>query len=167
MQRAILHIKIAVTYDSLPRTIRALETAGFNPYKELFLLVDEWHVLFNSYSFRHTAIKNLLAEAAKFDRATYMTATPIEQEYVLEELKHLPICEINWPHLQEVKIRSRQTSKPAHYIVKECRKVLDKGLPHNLHIFVNSVEFTTKVIDLAKLTPEQVKVVCSVSGDNG
>ena len=29
------------------------------------------------------------------------------------------------------------------------------------------MEFTTKVIDLAKLTPEQVKVVCSVSGDNG
>lgn len=84
-------LKIAVTYDSLPRTIRALESAGFNPYKDLFLLVDEWHVLFNSYSFRHTAIKNLLAEAAKFDRATYMTATPIEQEYVLEELKH-PAC---------------------------------------------------------------------------
>lgn len=34
-------IKIAVTYDSLPRTIRALETAGLNPYKDLFLLVDE------------------------------------------------------------------------------------------------------------------------------
>ena len=34
-------LKIAVTYDSLPRTIRALETAGFNPYKDLFLLVDE------------------------------------------------------------------------------------------------------------------------------
>ena len=47
------------------------------------------------YSFRHTAIKNLLAEAANFERATYMTATPIEREYVLEELKHLPICEIN------------------------------------------------------------------------
>ena len=160
-------LKIAVTYDSVPRTIKALQSIGIDPYKDTFLLVDEWHVLFNSYSFRYTAIKNLLAEAAKFDRATYMTATPIEQEYVLEELKHLPVCEINWPHLQEVKIRSRQTSKPAHYIVKECRKVLDKGLPHNLHIFVNSVEFTTKVIDLAKLTPEQVKVVCSVSGDNG
>ena len=34
-------LKIAVTYDSLPRTIRALKTAGLNPYKELFLLVDE------------------------------------------------------------------------------------------------------------------------------
>lgn len=45
--------------------------------------------------------------------------------------------------------------------------MLDNQLPHNLHIFVNSVEFIAKVIDLAKLTPEQVKVVCSVSGDNG
>ena len=34
-------LKIAVTYDSLPRTIRALETAGLNPYKEMFLFVDE------------------------------------------------------------------------------------------------------------------------------
>lgn len=159
-------LKIAVTYDSLPRTIKALQSTGLNPYKELFLLVDEWHVLFNSYSFRHTAIKNLLAEAARFERATYMTATPIEREYVLEELKHLPICEINWPHLIEVNIRSRQTTKPDRYIVQECRKVLDKGLDYNLHIFVNSVEFIAKVIDLAKLAPEQVKTVCSTSGDN-
>ncbi len=69
--------------------------------------------------------------------------------------------------MQEVKIRSRQTSKPTQYIVKECRKVLDNDLPHNLHIFVNSVEFIAKVIDFAKLTPEQVKVVCSTSGANG
>lgn len=40
-------------------------------------------------------------------------------------------------------------------------------MPHNLHIFVNSVEFIAKTINLAKLTPEQAKVVCSVSGDNG
>lgn len=95
-----------------------------------------------------------------------MTATPIEREYILEELKHLPICEINWPHLTEIHVRSRQTSKPAQYIVKECRKILDSDLPYNLHIFVNSVEFIAKVIDLAKLTPDQVKVVCSTSGDN-
>lgn len=34
-------LKIAVTYDSLPRTIKALQSAGLDPYKELFLLVDE------------------------------------------------------------------------------------------------------------------------------
>ncbi len=34
-------LKIAVTYDSLPRTIRALQAAGLDPYKDIFLLVDE------------------------------------------------------------------------------------------------------------------------------
>lgn len=34
-------LKIAVTYDSLPRTIRALQAAGLDPYNDLFLLVDE------------------------------------------------------------------------------------------------------------------------------
>ena len=44
--------------------------------------------------------------------------------------------------------------------------MLDSRLEHNLHIFVNSVEFIAKVIDLAKLTPDNVKVVCSTSGEN-
>ena len=43
---------------------------------------------------------------------------------------------------------------------------MDGNLPYNLHIFVNSVEFIAKVIDMAKLIPDQVKVVCSTSGDN-
>ena len=88
-------LKIATTYDSLPRVVSALQRIGIDPYKELFLLVDEWHVLFNSYSFRYRAIRELLATAARFDRTTYMTATPIEREYVSEELRHLPTCEIN------------------------------------------------------------------------
>jgi len=82
-------LKIATTYDSLPRVVSALQSIGIDPYKELF------HVLFNSYSFRHRAIRELLATAARFDRATYMTATPIEREYMLEELRHLPTCEID------------------------------------------------------------------------
>ena len=61
-------LKIATTYDSLPRVVSALQSIGIDPYKELFLLVDEWHVLFNSYSFRHRAIRELLATAARFDQ---------------------------------------------------------------------------------------------------
>lgn len=34
-------LKIAVTYDSLPRVIAALQSIGIDPYQELFLLVDE------------------------------------------------------------------------------------------------------------------------------
>ena len=34
-------LKIAVTYDSVPRTIKALQSIGIEPYKDTFLLVDE------------------------------------------------------------------------------------------------------------------------------
>ena len=41
-------MKIAVTYDSLPRLLSAIESIGINPFKEVFLLVDEYHILFNA-----------------------------------------------------------------------------------------------------------------------
>lgn len=97
-------LKIAVTYDSLPRTVQALKAAGLNPYKDCFLLVDEWHALFDHYSFRYEAITRLLQEARNFERATYLSATPIERRYVLEELKHLPICEVRWPNLTNIEV---------------------------------------------------------------
>lgn len=86
---------------------------------------------------------------------------------MLDELRHLPVCEIIWPNLKQVHIRSRQTTKPTQYVVQECERVLNGGLPHNLHIFVNSVKFISNVIRRAAITPEQVKVVCSTSGDSG
>lgn len=46
--------------------------------------------MFNQYSFRNRAIRNLLATAKDFERVTYMSATPIEREYWLEELTGLP-----------------------------------------------------------------------------
>lgn len=83
-----------VTYNSLPRIIKTLEELGYNPYEDFYLLVDEWHILFNSYIFRKETIKNLLEEAPKFKEVTYMTATPIEDKYIFDEFKHLPIVEI-------------------------------------------------------------------------
>ena len=80
------------TYDAIPRVA---EVAGAEIYAKALLLVDEYHRLLFDYSFRHRAIRELLATAARFDRATYMTATPIEREYMLEELRHLPTCEID------------------------------------------------------------------------
>lgn len=88
-------LKIATTYDSLPKVIKALASVGIDAYKELFLLVDEWHVLFNSYVFRNEAIKELLYTANQFDKVTYMTATPIERAYILDELKHLPTTQVH------------------------------------------------------------------------
>ena len=62
-------------------------------------------------------------------------------------------------------MRSRQTNKPDKYVADECAKVLRDGLPHNLHIFVNSVKFIGQIIEHLNLTPDNTKVVCSTSGD--
>jgi len=50
--------------------------------------------LFNSYIFRKEAIVDVMKEAPKFREVTYMTATPIEEKYLFDEFKHLPIVEI-------------------------------------------------------------------------
>ena len=70
--------KIAVTYDSLERLVTVLSDNGINVFERFFLLVDEWHVLFNSYVFRNKAVKKVLSLARNFNEVTYMPATPVE-----------------------------------------------------------------------------------------
>ena len=67
---------------------------GIDVYQDFFLLVDEWHVLFKYYVFRNRAVKNVLGIAPHFKEVTYMTATPIEEEYLFKEIKHLSVIEI-------------------------------------------------------------------------
>ncbi len=73
--------KIATTYDSVPKVCSILSSLGYDPFGEMHLCVDEWHTLFNQYSFRNRAIRNLLATSKDFTRVTYMSATPIERAY--------------------------------------------------------------------------------------
>ena len=74
-------LKIAVTYDSLPKVCKILSKLGFDPYTESHLVIDEWHILLNAYLYRNEAVKGLLDVAKRFDRITYISATPIERKY--------------------------------------------------------------------------------------
>ena len=82
--------KIMTTYDSVPKVCGILTSLGYDPYETMHLCIDEWHLLLNQYSFRNRAIRNLLETARDFDRVTYMSATPIERRYWLEELADMP-----------------------------------------------------------------------------
>lgn len=75
--------KIIGTYDSLQRL--------FNfPILDYFLLVDEYHIFFNAYSFRNDAITFVLQNFSSFKSYCFMTATPLDENIILEEIKHLP-----------------------------------------------------------------------------
>ena len=104
--------KILVTYDSLERLITLLLEKGIDVYNDYYLLVDEWHILFNSYAFRNQAVKRVLDYSRSFKEVTYMTATPIEDEFILTELKDLPVVEMQWKNVISVSIKPIHVNKP-------------------------------------------------------
>lgn len=154
--------KFAVTYDSLDRLINLLdEKTTINVYRDFFLLVDEWHILFNSYAFRNKAVKRVLHHAKQFKEVTYMTATPIDEEFILKELKDLPIVEVKWDNVTTVNIKPIVTNQPIMAVSKLIKNCIEGKVFGNLHFFVNSVEFIADAIKKTGLKPEQVRVVCS------
>lgn len=86
LQSRVRYKKIMGTYDSLPKILNVLGDSAYN----YFLLIDEYHILFNSYSFRYKPIKFILDTYTKFKDYCFMTATPLEDFNILDEIKELP-----------------------------------------------------------------------------
>lgn len=111
-------IKVAVTYDSLNKVTTALSELDLSPYQGFHLVIDEYHLLLNSYSFRSNAIHSLLEEAKRFKDVTYISATPLEKDLWPEALKHLPEYRIEWPDTKQVSIRSYKVNRPLDYMAR-------------------------------------------------
>ena len=159
--------KIAVTYDSLDRLITSLLDKGINVYDEYYLLVDEWHILFNSYAFRNRAVKSVLQHSKQFKEVTYMTATPIEEEFVLKELRHLPVVEVQWDNVVTISIKPIKSNSPVRTVSKLIKDCINGNAFGNLHFFVNSVEFIAEAIKHSGLKPKQVRIICSNNLNTG
>jgi hypothetical protein len=147
--------KIIVTYNSLPKVISAVNT------KEYSLLVDEYHILFNQYSFRKDAIKPVLENYELFKDFTFMTATPLEEEFVLDELKDLELVKQEWDDVIETKVQAVKCKNVEASTIKLINAVLNNQVEGNVYIFVNSVDFIKNLIQKAKLTEENTRVIYS------
>ena len=126
---------------------------GIDVYQKFFLLVDEWHKLFMDYVFRNKAVRDVLDIAPNFEKVTYMTATPIEQEYLFKEIKHLSVTEVMWPNMKKIKVKEVPCFRPHQSIGNVIQKHLNNKAFGNLHIFVNSVRIIYKVIKAYKIKP--------------
>ena len=142
--------KIIGTYDSLQRLL--LIDASITDY---FLLVDEYHILFNSYSFRNEPIQFLLNNYKRFKDYCFMTATPLDDDIILEEIKDLPKLTIKWTKAQSIKLNLVDTS----FTNKELLKLFQKDEDCNYHIFLNSVKTIKDLVTKSKIS--DYKVVCS------
>lgn len=145
--------KIIATYDSLPKLI---EWIGDDIY-DYFLLIDEYHILFNSYAFRYQAIRNVLNLYRRFNDFCFMTATPLNEDNVLEELKYLPQILVTWP--QAVNVTA--TIKNVYYTSKEVVRLIEDSLKenYNLHIFINSLNTIRSIVKL--IDTDNFRTICS------
>ena len=152
--------KIMTTYDSLGKVIEAFgDASGIN------LLIDEYHTLFTQYSFRKDAIMGVLDNFRRFKSFTFMTATPLEDDFILDELKWIPVVTQEWDEnekftvsVNQVKCRSVMTSA-----VKMIKAFLSGEIEGNAYFFVNSVRAIKELIQKAGLTEENCRAIYSKS----
>ena len=65
-----------------------------------------------------------------------------------------------------MQVRLWEENSPLATVAALCKNAIAQQVGFNLHFFVNSVSFIGKVIRHAKLTSDQVKIVCSTSGES-
>jgi len=149
---------IMTTYDSLEYLNKVIKTSDYR------LLVDEYHLLFTQYAFREEAITAVLNNFRSYRDYCFMTATPIEEDFLLEELADLPIVEYHWPNTSLVTVKSVSCPKgvfnSASAVVESFRSGQIEG---NLYLFVNSVAFIKELIETLGLTIEECNAIYSKS----
>ena len=151
--------KIMVTYDSVPRVIDAINEMKERPVEEYFLLIDEVHYILNNYQLRKDAFRKLLAIYPIFKKWCFMTATPNEEEFTLEELKDIPVIIAPF-ELEKIEIQNIQTIQVEATTKKLISRYLNSKF-QNAHIFVNSVEIIAKMIKSCNLDNTNCRAVWS------
>lgn len=160
-------VKVMVTYDSLPKALKVIRNTA-----EWFVLVDEWHVMFNAYNFKQSTIDDLTEALKSFPYVSYMTASPINREFIPTQLEGLRNYNLNWLNNDVCTVKQVPTNKPAHLAVEVCKGFLDGSEFGNAHIFVNSVKNIDNIVraldtdETTTINAEDVKIVCSTSNKN-
>lgn len=156
---------ILVTYDSLPKLINWLEVIGINAYNYR-VLFDEYHLLLTEMGYRSKAIENLVRVATRFKHYTFMSATPIKEEFLPKVLADLPYTVIKWTNTRTIK--PTRFSTPCVYkttvrLLKELKDGLkiDGNTVDEIFVFTNTVVGIKQILDSAELDPNEVKVVCA------
>jgi hypothetical protein len=150
---------IMVTYDSLPKL------GNYITRSEYKLLIDEYHLLFTQYSFRDEAIDKLLQEYQHYKEYCFMTATPLEEEFILDELKDLDIVNAVWEDSSDVTIESIKCLKGVLNttidLINDYLADIKHNKEGNLYLFVNSVKFIKELISNTDVNFQNCNVIFS------
>lgn len=148
--------KIMVTYDSLGKLTNWIDSSKFK------ILIDELHLLFTEYSYRNEAVQSVLNNYMKYNEFCFMTATPLEEEFLLEELKDIPVVEAVWNTTTTVKVQSvRCINKVKDTVAQLIMKFRDGEYKENAYFFVNSVGYITDLVKICDLDDSNTRAIYS------
>ena len=165
--------KIAVTYDSLPKLLKWMDgkTDGWK------LLIDEYHLILEDMDFRESAITNMCKTIQAFDHYTFLSATPIDDDYEIEFFKHLPHYRVEWAPWKPITVLKFKATNLSKGLCKLIRIFNEEGfvLPdingeekevEQLFIFLNSVTTIKQVVESLALDQDEVKICCATRKRN-
>ena len=160
--------KIAVTYDSLDKLLKWMgkNTDGWK------ILIDEYHLILEDMDYRESAIMRMCWSIQKFNHYTFLSATPIDEEYEIDFFKNLPHYKVIWPLGLPITIKKIKATCLPQGLAKLIRIFEEEGiyLPdvngerrkvEQLFIFLNSVTTIKQVIDTLELEEDEVKICCA------
>ena len=153
---SIKYKKIMVTYDSLDKILPSIEAPEWK------IMIDEYHLLFTQYSFRRDAVQTVLDNYKQFKSFCFLTATVLEDDFILEELKDVQVVRAVWEEVREVFVESvRCEVDVVATTAKTIQEHLSGEIEGNAYIFVNSIEFIKDLIKACNLTDDNTRVIYS------
>lgn len=160
--------KIAVTYDSLSKLLKWMnnETDGWK------VLIDEYHLILEDMDFRENAIMSMIRMVIQFKHYTFLSATPIDEDYEIEFFKKLPHYKVEWKKGLPITVKKIRATNLAKGLCNLLEIFLNDGfrIPDidgevkevdQLFIFLNSVTTIKQVLDTLEINKDDVKICCA------
>ena len=175
-------LKIIVTYDSFRILKDVLE---FNKILDKFhVYVDEFQSIFTDSRFKADTEFSFV-EALKDLNPCYVSATPMMEKYLdkLDDFKDLPYYELDWEKEDITRIiKPSLKVRTISSVISMALKIIETYLKGNYEkvilsdgtvveskeatMFVNSVNNIISIVKRAKLTPDQINILCAKTDEN-
>lgn len=173
--------KILTTYDSLSKIIAIMKKAGIDP-DDFKVIVDEMQQILGDAPIKANIEHQFYLALKNFKTVIYLSATPFLSEYLdmSEQFKTLPLVRLVWEN-NAVKKSHINVKKLSDTITKTCCEIIDRyksGSSPTIKVddkiiqskeavfFLNDVSTIIKIIEKAKLMPEEVNILCAPRFEN-
>ena len=156
-------VKIITTPDSLYKI-----TGITGIYENYHLVIDEFHELLKLVNKREEAGLFLLDEFSLFKKYTFLSATPIEEDFLPKPLDTLDYYSLKIENIEKIKAEPIQTDRPFNKVVDIIKNFKIKGELHlnnnsskHLYFYINTVTNLCNIIKATGLKPGDVNIVCA------